>query len=198
MDREFEIRISDNGIILEKEGAKFSIEKRIDGDIWFCSSSSNVSLPIRFGSRNQSEYQSYTIFEDLMKSIVGRYILTGDDKDEYRRLPKDFINLETKTIIWHSDSQYSNRLQLQFGEEEIVVSITKDQTGNDRSHDRAVGVRIRTSGSDYGNYYQEFEKFFCGLFAFANQIKRVESQDTSTGEIQPTMQKRRPFFRKTK
>lgn len=112
MDKNFEIKHGYSSVIIEKAGTTFSVEKGPDGDIWFNSANSNIKLPISFYSRNQEEWRSYVIFGNLMKSIVGRYILNGDDKDEYSILPKYFIDLESKTITWHSDSEKDNELQL--------------------------------------------------------------------------------------
>lgn len=110
-----------------------------------------------------------------MKLIIGRYILSGDDKDEYSSLPKNFINLDDKTIIWHSDTQEDDILQLQLTEKEIIVSLTGDKKINN-SFNNSIKVRIRTSGSEYGRYYQEFEKFYSELSRFANQIELEKNQ----------------------
>ncbi len=105
---------------------------------------------------------SYIIFESLMKLIVGRFVLTGDYKDEFCMLPDDFIDLETKTITWHSDSGVDNVLKLQYDEKSIKLFIMKSKNDNVVNT-----VRIRTDGSSYGYYYQEFEKFFKELYSFA-------------------------------
>ena len=39
-------------------------------------------------------------------------------------------------------------------------------------HDKSVRVRIRTSGSDYGYYYQEFEKFYHELSQLTSRLGR--------------------------
>ena len=111
-----------------------------------------------------------------MKSIIGRYILSGDDKDEYSSLPNDFIDLESKTITWHSDSEYDNVLQLQFKEKEIIISINNTKNNNKLI---ATKVRIRTSGSSYKCYYQEFERFYDELYRYAYNIESIKNQDNS-------------------
>ena len=198
MDNFFEIKNGYSGVIIEKNGTSFSVEKGPDGDIWFNSANSNIELPISFYSRNQEEWRSYVVFENLMKAIVGRYVLSGDDKDEYSLLPKGFIDLESKTITWHSDSGQNNILQLKFGEKEIVVSIVRDKNTNDRISDNSIRVRIRTSGSDYGYYYQEFERFYKELSSFAYQVESAKNQNIPTNETQPTIQKRLSLFNKFK
>ena len=45
-------------------------------------------------------------------------MLNGDNEKEYSRLPKDFIYLENKVIIWHSDSGTDNLLKLEYTKEE--------------------------------------------------------------------------------
>lgn len=191
MDNNFEIKYDYNNVIIKKDGTKFSIEKGLDGDIWFNSANSNIKLSISFYSRNQEEWRSYVIFENLMKSMVGRFILNGDDKDEYGVLPKDFIDLDSKTITWHSDSEKDNKLQLQFGEKEIIVSIT-----NNKTYNNAIKVRIRTSGSSYKYYYQEFARFFNEISSFAYQVESMNKRDALTNETEIGIQKKLSLFDK--
>lgn len=181
MDNIFEIKNGYSGIIVEKNGTSFSVEKGPDGDIWF-NSLNNIELPIGLYSINQEEWRSYLIFENLMKAIVGRYVLSDDSKDGYSLLPKDFINLESKTITWHSDSNQDNILQLKFREKEITLSIVRDKNTSDRNSNNSIKVRIRTSGSDYGYYYQEFERFYSELSRFAYQIESSKTQNISTSD----------------
>ena len=198
MENNFEIRpVYGRAIIIEKDGTSFSVEKGIDDDIWFTSNNGNIKLPISFYARNQEEWRSYVIFENLMKLMVGRYILNGDDKDEYSILPKDFIDLESKTITWHSDSEKNNKLQLQFGKKEIIVSITRDENDINRAND-TIKVRIRTSGSSYEYYYHEFEKFFKELYNFACQVKPMSKSDVVTNETKTVMQKKLSLFDNSK
>ena len=171
----FDIKCVYRGIIIKKNNSTFSIEKGADGDIWFNSNSNGIQISISFYSRDQEEWQCYVFFENLMKLIIGRYILSGDDKDEFNCLPNDFINLDDKTIIWHSDTKEDDILQLQLSEKEIIVSITRDKNINS-SVNNSIKVRIRTSGSEYGRYYQEFEKFYSELSHFANQIELAKNQ----------------------
>ena len=199
MESNFEIKRGyGNSVIIGKNGTTFSVEKGPDGDIWFNSSNSNIKLPISFYSRNQEEWRSYVIFENLMKLIVGRYILNDDYKDKYSSLPKDFIDLENKTITWHSDSGKDNKLQLQFGEKEIIVSIIRDVNDSDKIYDNVIKVRIRTSGSSYGYYYQEFEKFFGELSSFAYQVELMSKSDAPTNEAKSVTQRKLSLFDKFK
>lgn len=197
MDNIFEIKQGYSSIIIEKNGTKFSIEKSPDGDIWF-NSFDDVELPINFYSNNQEEWRSYVIFEGLMKLIVGKYVLNDDGKDEYSSLPKDFVDLQSKNIIWHSDSGHDNILKLQFNENEITVSIVRDKKVSNRNSNNAIRVRIRTNGSDYGNYYQEFECFFNELSNFACQVDSMKTQNNPKNETQPVIQKRLSIFNKFK
>ena len=186
MDNFFEIKKGYIGIIVEKNGTSFSVDKGPDGDIWF-NSLDNIELPISLYSRNQEEWQSYFIFENLMKSIVGRYLLSGDSENKYSFLPEDFIDLENKIITWHSDSNQDNILQLKFREKEIIVSIVRDKNTSDRNSNNSIKVRIRTSGSNYGYYYQEFERFYSKLSRFVYQIESSKTQNISTSDkISPT------------
>ena len=182
MDNFFEIKYCNNGVIITKDGASFSVEKGTDGDIWFNSSNCNIELPISYYSKNQDEWESFIVFEYLMKSIIGRYILSDDDKNEYSSLPKDFINLDYKTITWHSDSEYDSILQLKLKEKELIISIYRDNNSNDRNYSNSTKIRIRTSGSSYEYYYQEFERFYDELSKFAYRIESSKNQDISTND----------------
>lgn len=133
-----------------------------------------------------------------MKLIVGRYILNGNDRDDYSLLPKDFIDLESKTITWHSDSEKDNKLELQFGKKEIIVSISKDKNESNRTYDNSIKVRIRTSGSSYEYYYQEFEKFFNELSSLAYQVESVSKRDVHSNETKSVTQKKLSLFDKFK
>ena len=181
MDNIFEIKKGYIGIIVEKNGTSFSVDKGPDGDIWF-NSLNNIELPISLYSRNQEEWQSYFIFENLMKAIVGRYLLSGDSENKYSFLPEDFIDLENKIITWHSDSNQDNILQLKFREKEIILSIVRDKNTSDRNSNNSIKVRIRTSGSNYGYYYQEFERFYSKLSRFVYQIESSKPQNISTSD----------------
>lgn len=181
MDNFFEIKCVYNGVIIGKNGTSFSIEKGPDGDIWFNSANSNIELPINFYSRNQDEFQIYIIFEYLMKSIVGRYLLNGDSEDEHNFLPKDFIDLDNKIITWHSDTGQDNILQLQYRDKKIVVSVFKDNNSKNSNYNNSIKVRIRTSGSNYEYYYQEFIRFYNELSRYAYQIESIITQSNDKG-----------------
>lgn len=181
MDNFFEIKCVNNGVIIGKNGTSFSIEKGLDGDIWFNSANSNIELPINFYSRNQDEFQIYIIFEYLMKSIVGRYLLNGDSEDEHNFLPKDFIDLDNKIITWHSDTGQDNILQLQYRDKKIVVSVFKDNNSKNSNYNNSIKVRIRTSGSNYEYYYQEFIRFYNELSRYAYQIESIITQSNDKG-----------------
>ena len=197
MDNFFEIKYCDSGVIITKDGASFRVEKGPDGDIWFNSSNCNIELAISFYSRNQDEWRCFIVFEYLMKSLIGRYILNGDDKDGYSSLPKDFINLDNKTITWHSDSEYDNMLQLQLKEKELIISIIIDNNSNNRNYSNSTKVRIRTSGSSYEYYYKEFERFYDELSSFAYSIELSKNQDASANDKNSTT-KKLSLFRKLK
>ncbi len=197
MDNVFEIKRGYSSITVEKNGTKFSVEKSPDGDIWF-NSLNDIELAIDFYSNDQKEWRSYVIFERLMKLIVGKYILSNDEKNEYSSLPKDFVDLEGKSIIWHSDSEIDNILRLQFNENKITVSIVQGKRKSNRNSNSAIRVRIRTNGSDYGNYYQEFECFFYEFFNFACQFDSMEVKNNLLKGAQPVIQKKLSIFNKFK
>lgn len=63
--------------------------------------------------------------------------------------------MESKTITWHSDSGNDNVLQIQYLGDIIRIKITKSVKSNSSNRGR-----IRTDGSDYDRYYQEFTLLF--------------------------------------
>ena len=185
MDNTFDLKCRPAGIIVEKGKKRFSIEKSSDGDIWFNAIGNDMKLSINSYSRDQEEWQSFNIFENLMKSIVGRYVLSDDNKNQYSFLPQDFVDLENKTITWHSDGDNNSTLQLHLSEKELIISIVSDNYYSD-----VTKVRIRNNGSAYGSYYQEFERFFSELSCFAYQAKS-KRQETSSFEKRLSLYKKR-------
>ncbi len=167
MNDKFELRKNGVGVSLDTENGRLYISKSVDDDIWFSVSKGSLEINISDWSRNIVERKVYFIFESLMKSIIGRYILSGDYKSEYNGLPDDFIDLDKKTIVWHSDSEADNILWLEYGESGIKVFIF----GNEKDK---VLIRIRTSGSNYGYYYQEFEEFYRRLCEIAFKLEKIE------------------------
>ena len=172
MEKRFEIKNINRDVVIKKDDAHFSVDLGADGDIWFNSTIGNTEVPISLMIRDEEERQTYYLFEKLMKSIIGRYML-NDYGFEYNGLPKDFIDLENKTITWHSDSNHNHTLQLKYGDHEIIVSLSKEKEDSWPS----IRVRIRTSGSDYGYYYQEFVEFFRQLSNFALSVTPQEPAD---------------------
>ena len=162
----------DQIIIIEKCNQKISITKTIDNDLFFGATQDILAMEFKLYSRNQEEYQMYMILENLVKSIIGRYILTDDYKNDFLRLPKDFIDLETKTIIWHSYSGIDDILKIEYSDTSIKISLLKDSSTKEYTLNSNVSVRIRTKGSNYKYYYQEFIPFFSGLSLFARKQER--------------------------
>ena len=191
MNSSFEIIKGYNGVVIDKNGIRLSIEKTVDNDMWF-NASDNLELIISFASRNYQEWQCYLIFENLMKLIIGRYILSDDYRNEYSILPKDFIDISNKAITWHSDSGKDNILRLQLDENRIKIAISKDVS--QKKYDDVVRVRIRTNGSDYENYYQEFEKFFNELTSLANRVDLSKIVDISIQETSKVYSKKLSFL----
>lgn len=176
---EFKISKVNGTIILEKDNNGVAISQAVDDDIWFSTSKDEFSFELKLSSRNYKEWQTYLVFENLMKTIIGRYMLNGDYQEEYSRLPKDFIDLENKTIIWHSDSGTDNVLKLEYDERTIKISISKSK--NIKGYETNA-VRIRTSGSSYEYYYQEFTQFFHQLTILENRLN-PPIQNTQQEEV---------------
>ena len=140
-------------------------------------------MELSLSSRNYPEWQTYIVFEYLMKSIVGRYMLNGDNEKKYSRLPKDFIDLENKVIIWHSDSDTDNFLKLEYTENRnIKISIQKCK---DSKEHYTNSVRIRTSGSGYEYYYQEFLEFFRHLISLEQRLNKLIENTQQNNKEEP-------------
>ena len=172
MEQNFEL-VSDSGkFIITKGGRLLRIYRYPDGDICFATNRENMEITLNFYSRNRLESKCYEAFENLMKLIIGRFILGKDYKSEFSTLPKDFINLENMVITWHSDSGIDNILKLQYADKTVKVSLI-----GARNNIGGINVRIRTDGSDYEYYYQEFEKFYKSLGCIASRIDKSKISD---------------------
>lgn len=62
MDNIFKIRQEISSVIIEKGEKRFSVERGIDGDIWFNTSNDNLELIISSYSKEQEEWRSYVAF----------------------------------------------------------------------------------------------------------------------------------------
>ena len=178
--QEFNIKRSNNSLILSKDNEALSINKALDDDIWFSTNKEETSITLRLSSRNYHEWQTYQVFESLMKSIIGKYILEGYQDDTFNRLPKDFINFEDKTIIWHSDSGTDNVLTLHYEDYKITITITKDKNASNHITN---AIRIRTSGSEYETFYQEFTEFFHRIWVLEHELNK--SLEAPATPVQP-------------
>ena len=182
----FTIRKSNQSIILEKDNQTFSISQGLDDDIYFSTTKNELVFDLNFSSRNYPEWQTYIVFEYLMKSIIGRYMLNGDNNQEYSFLPKDFIDLDKKIITWHSDSGTDNVLNLEYIDNKIIrVSLTKDKNSKEHYNN---SIRIRTSGSNYEYYYQEFLEFFRHLWMLEKRLNKPKEET----KIEPKEEKVQP------
>ena len=182
--KDFTIRRSNNSIILEKDNQIFFITQTLDDDIYFSTSQNELTFDLNFSSRNYSEWQTYIVFEYLMKSIIGRYMLNGDNNQEYSHLPKDFIDLDKKIITWHSDSGTDNILKFEYIDKKIIrISLIKDKHSKEHYNN---SVRIRTSGSNYEYYYQEFLEFYRQLTMLEQRLnKPKEELEHQKEKVQP-------------
>lgn len=179
---EFNIKRSNNALLLSKDEQTFSISKGVDDDIWFGTSEEETSITIRLGSRNYLEWQTYLVFENLLKRIIGKYILEDYQDDYFPRVPKDFIDFENKTITWHSDSGTDNVLTLHFDNHRITITITKSKDAKDHTTN---SVRIRTSGSEYDTFYQEFTEFYRQLWILEHELNKTLEPVQPKQEEQP-------------
>lgn len=152
------LRESNGSLFLEKDGQKISIWQTLDQDIWFGTKEDEVCLELDFRAREFKERSVYGTFRNLMRMLVGRYMLE-DANVEYSLLPSDFIDLENRVITWHSDSGNGCTLKLSY--DDYVIRVTLSRGEKSKIGDNV--VRVRTDGSEYMRYYQEFVEFFSEL-----------------------------------
>jgi len=198
MEQNQEMKVQTNGslVSLQKEGKSLSVWQGSDKDIWFDSAEEKLVFEIDFSARNIQEYSSYEVFANLMREIVGNYILENESIG-YSNLPEDFIDLEKKSITWHSDSGTDNILKLQYKNQKIIVSITKSEKSKASDINR---VRIRTSGSNYGYYYQYFLKFHRELVNSMLELNppKIEKVINNEQPKQKQIEKKFSIFRKNR
>lgn len=150
----------DSHFVLEKDGQKISIWQTVDNDVWFGTKSDEVCIELR-DARDFKERALHRDFKEFMKSVIGRYLLEDSDM-EFSNLPSDFIDLKNKTIIWHSDNGNDNLLKIVYDDNVVRIYIIRGA----KSKSTDTIVRVRTDGSDYMYYYQEFLNLF-------NEIKQI-------------------------
>lgn len=177
--KDFKISNINSSIVLEKDNQSFEIFQGSDEDLFFSTSQDEICFELNSYSRNYHEWQTYIVFEYLMKSIIGKYILNGDNKKEYSQNPKDFVDLENKIIIWHSDSDIDNVLKLQYVDNVIKITIFKSKEAKNYHTNL---VRIRTDGSDYERYYQEFLEFYKHLVLLERNLNKSDVEAIESKE----------------
>jgi len=161
---------NDYNITIEKDGSHINVSWSIDNDIWFSSNEELVMIPIYYSSR---EMPLFNLLNSLMQSIVGKYVL--DDEYKQDSLPHDFVDLDNKIITWHSDNDNNSSLELMYENNAIVLCLKGDPK-------KSTTVRIRTNGSEYYTYYQFFEKFFRELLGIAKSNEPAPPSDTTPKE----------------
>ncbi|MDO4962665.1 MAG: hypothetical protein Q4E75_00980 [bacterium] len=171
---EFKIRTVNESIIIEKSNNCMRISQAKDNDIYFSALQGDFFCQLDFSSYNCEEWKTYLVFENLMKAIFGRYMLNEDYK---KKLPKDFIDLDNKTIIWHSDGSTDNILKFQYKDGTIKISILKNKDINNYGTN---SVRIRTNGSSYELYYKEFIEFFNQLTILENGLNQSVQEEVQS------------------
>ncbi len=162
-----------NTIILQKNNQAFSICQISDNDIWFSTAQDKMNIELSLSSKNCAECQTYIVFEYLMKCIVGRYMLNGENDKKYTGLPNDFMDFKNKAITWHSDSEIDNVLKFEYTDNKTIkISISKyEKAGNYYNN----SVKISTSSSKYGYYYEEFLEFFRHLLVLEQSLNNKEA-----------------------
>ena len=165
----FDITNKGDIICISKDNEHINIMQAVDDDIWFSTNKDEINIKLYASSFDYNEWETYLLFEDLIKRIIGRYVLYDLEHKDLNGLPDNFINLEKKEIIWITDSEPTSYLKLHSDNGFISISLKKT---NDKSY-ISNSVRIRTNGSSYSNYYHEFIKFYKEL---KRHSKKIEQQ----------------------
>lgn len=159
------IKMMNRAVVFEDDDNNFEISQSCDNDICFRTLNPNLEFNFNFRSRDVAEWKVYELFMSLMKEMIGDYVLEESFSANF--LPKDFIDLENKTIIWHSDSGIDNIFKMKYCDDNIIISLIKDpRTSNSNN----TYVRVRTSGSSYSYYYKYFLKFYKELLELVNML----------------------------
>lgn len=195
VENKFKINRFDGKVVLEKDNKKMVVSKTIDYDFWFYTNEDELVFELNVISSSYYEFSTHLIFESLIKSIIGRYFLTGEYKNMHSDLPEDFISLDDNTIIWHSDGSNDNVLKLEYNKSIIKVTISKSKDCNKNDKN---SVRIRSNGSSYGFYYQEFIKFYDELLKLAVPLDRsiLDDVDSKNEEKQKKKSLFKDWFKK--
>ena len=178
MDNSFSIKKSYGGTTIDKDDTSLSITRSATGDVYI-NASSDIELPVvRTWSsrRGVEETRVYNTFAKLMITIFGKYVL-DDYNEEYNGLPEDFVDLENKTITWHSDGGGDSTIKLSAQKDVITISIVKDRDINNGDSSRI--VRVRMDGSEYKNYNDFFVALYNDLLYLAEELERT-NQDIAS------------------
>lgn len=178
MSNDFKISRNGNTIALEKNNNRIFIGYYDDIWIEIPYDKEQVIIEINELTNNREEYLVFIALENLIKSILGRYVLNKDYNKKLSTLPKDFIDCKTSTITWHSEGCTDNILKLKYDDNKIEISITKklDRVSNG-------SVIIRTFCSDYGYYYNEFIIFIRSLYTLTAKEEVKETIDNSKSKV---------------
>lgn len=178
MSNDFKISRNSNTIALEKNNNKIFIGYYDDIWIEIPYDKEQVIIEINELTNNREEYLVFIALENLIKSILGRYVLNKDYNKKLSTLPKDFIDCKTSTITWHSEGCTDNILKLKYDDNKIEISITKklDRISNG-------SIIIRTFCSDYGYYYNEFIIFIRSLYTLTAKVEVKETIDNSKSKV---------------
>ncbi len=172
MDTNFITTNINNKINIIKDDNEITIKKDLYNNIWFIGNNNKeTTIDLNVGSFDYNEFKTYHIFYSLIQDIMGKYVLQ-DNNSEYNGLPIDFINLDDKEIICHSDCEPVSFLKMKLEDGTISISIIKEKHLDStiiKNH-----LKISQIDSQYGNYYNDFSTFYDQLFKYSKEIKKLK------------------------
>ena len=163
MDKKLNITHKNKSITIARNEGDISFNKDINNSIWISGNSNETHIDINVGSFDYNEFKLYHIFYNLIQRVMGKYILQ-DYIPYYNGLPIDFINIEEKAIIYHSDQDSTCYFKLKFNNGTITLSVIKQKDLDTPLIKNS--VVISSHDSQYGNYYDELNLFFEQLYDY--------------------------------
>ena len=171
-DSDFKVSSLENVKRFKKGEKEFAIFKDNQNDYYFMfdrDKDTHFSFDIVKGEQGTMERFVYEQFLALMERIYGQVLIEGPDQARWK-YPLDFINPKNKSILWKSDGSSNDALKLTYKDDSIRIEMFPIVKNN---LEEFIGqVRIRTSGSSYGNQYGHFIDLFNDLGLVVSPIDK--------------------------
>lgn len=170
MNKKFKTTTLYNCVKINKGEKEITIKKDLDDSLWISGNKNqDTTINLNVTSFDYDEFKTYHIFYDLAKNILGKYMFQ-DYKQPHNFLPKDFINIKDKEIVYHTDAEATSCLKIKMEQSSISISIIKEKYLDSDIIQNS--VKIERNSYNYGNYYEEFAKFYEELYKYYHVTKK--------------------------